>query len=177
MNAAEQNKTLPEDLLCKDCVLEQLGAGKDVCEKHGKAQIDWKCMYCCDVAVYHCFGTHYMCNRCHTGYGGNGPEPRDCHGVNCPLGIAHPPASKNHKEANFCLGCGICRSERKSLFKSTAIKQIITAQNAPKAFGNANDAIVGRRMKGVIYPDMEVDVPEFISQAATIDQEFDLVKH
>jgi len=32
-------------------------------------------------------------------------------------------------------------------------------------------------MRGVIYPDVDVEVPEFISQAANIDLEFDLVKH
>ena len=74
-NDDEEAKTKPEDLLCQDCVLKEIGAGKDICETHGKAQIDWKCMYCCSVAVFFCFGTHYMCNRCHTGWHGNGPEP------------------------------------------------------------------------------------------------------
>ena len=110
MNNAEEAKAKPEDLLCRDCVLKEIGGGKDICKEHGKQQIDWKCMFCCDIAVFHCFGTHYMCNRCHTGYTGSGPEPRDCHGVNCPLGIDHPPASKDPRKSNFALGCGICRS-------------------------------------------------------------------
>ena len=161
MNNAEHAKTSPEDLLCKDCVLKELGAGRDICETHGKTQIDWKCIYCCSVAVFHCFGTHYMCNRCHTGWNGNGPEPRDCHGVDCPLGIAHPPASRNPREASFALGCGICRSEKKAVFKSTAVKQVFTAAQAPAAF--VHDA--RRKMKGVEYPEVEHEWPEVLTQA------------
>ena len=108
-----------------------------------------------------------MCDRCHTGYTGSGPEPRDCHGVNCPLGIAHPPASKNHKESNFALGCGICRSEKASAFKGTAVQQVITtAENVPKAYGQAannnEQQVADRGMKGVEYPLVEPEMPEFV---------------
>ena len=67
-NNAEQRKTKPEDLICQDCLLKEIGVGEINCAKHGKAQIYWKCQYCCSVALFHCFGTHYMCNSCHDKY-------------------------------------------------------------------------------------------------------------
>ena len=42
-NAQAANDSKPEDLICQDCLLKEVGAGKPVCDKHGKAQIDWKC--------------------------------------------------------------------------------------------------------------------------------------
>ena len=162
MNNAEEAKSKPEDLRCQDCVLKEIGAGKDVCEKHGKTQIDWKCMFCCSIAVFHCFGTHYMCDKCHTGYANDGPAPKDCHGVNCPLGIAHPPASKNPRESNFALGCGICRSEKTNALKPSAVMQVMTAENLPKAHNQqANDA-APKRLNGVVYPEVEHEMPDFV---------------
>ena len=105
-----------------------------------------------------------MCNKCHTGYTSPGPEPKDCHGINCPLGIVHPPSSRDHKKSNFALGCGICRSEKASAFKGTAVQQVITTvENMPKAYGQAaNDDQANRRMKGVEYPLFEHEMPEFV---------------
>lgn len=37
------------------------------------------------------------------------PEPKDCGGVNCPLGVAHPPASNDPFKAMYPLGCSLCR--------------------------------------------------------------------
>ena len=110
---AQQHNTKKEDLLCQDCLVIDIGEGKDNCEIHGKQQIDWKCMYCCNVALFCCFGTHYMCNPCHDEYNRtSNPKLKDCGGVNCPLGIPHPPASSDPKKGRFPLGCGICRSEK-----------------------------------------------------------------
>ena len=40
-------------------------------------------------------------------------ELHDCNGVNCPLGIAHPPPCRDPSKGGvFPLGCGICRSEK-----------------------------------------------------------------
>ena len=105
-----------------------------------------------------------MCNRCHTGWNGNGPDPRDCHGVNCPLGIAHPPASRNARESNFSLGCGICRSEKASALRGTAIQQVVTADNLPKAY-DRQAAAQPQGMQGVEYPNPlnEPDLPEYFN--------------
>lgn len=97
MNNVEKKQTKAEDLLCQDCVLKEIGAGQEICATHGKAQIDWKCMYCCSIALFHCFGTHFMCNDCHNDYmfkyNYSDPPVKDCFGVECPLGIPHPPPS------------------------------------------------------------------------------------
>ena len=108
-----EENTKKEDLRCKDCQLKAYGAGQGECKIHGKAHIDWKCSYCCNIAMWHCFGTTYMCDRCHRTdpYGG---KLYDCGGVNCPLGMPHPPAHKDPKKSTFPLGCGLCRSERLS---------------------------------------------------------------
>ena len=95
--------------------MKAYGAGSGYCEKHGSQQIDWKCNYCCSVAVFHCFGTTYFCERCHNE--ASNPVTRDCGGVNCPLGVPHPPAGPNLRESTFPLGCGICRSEKLAAMK------------------------------------------------------------
>ena len=37
---------------------------------------------------------------------------QDCHGHNCPLGVAHPPAGQDPAISAYPLGCGLCRAER-----------------------------------------------------------------
>ena len=66
-----EESTSKEDLLCKDCQLEVYGAGNAMCEEHGTKHISWKCIFCCSVSVYFCYGTHYMCKRCHDEYEAN----------------------------------------------------------------------------------------------------------
>ena len=107
-----------EDLRCEDCTLKAIGAGQSDCKKHGKAQIDWKCQYCCSVALFHCFGTHYMCKKCHDCCDRVYPRidtipVAECDGTgkSCPLGVPHPPNGNDHKVSVFPLGCGLCRSE------------------------------------------------------------------
>ena len=76
---------------------------------HGTEFIDWKCIYCCAVALFSCNrGKMWFCDRCHNE---GGKVLRDCKGKNCPLKIHHPPASKECKKSTFLLGCSICRSE------------------------------------------------------------------
>ena len=105
-----------EDLVCKDCHLEEFGAGNAQCSTHGTKHIDWKCIYCCNVAVYFCYGTHYFCQRCHDEYvtpPKNHVEVRDCGGVDCPLGVPHPPANADFKLSTFPIGCSLCNGGEK----------------------------------------------------------------
>nr|KAG5689428.1 hypothetical protein BaRGS_012250 [Batillaria attramentaria] len=50
---------------------EQAGGGEDydpkelMCPKHGSDFLEYKCRYCCSVAVFFCFGTTHFCNACH----------------------------------------------------------------------------------------------------------------
>ena len=105
----EQNTT-KEDLLCRACQLKAFGAGQKTCKKHGDAAIAWKCMFCCSEALYQCGGSHFFCEDHHDGYKDQ-REVEDCKGVNCPLGVPHPPASNNPRMSAFPLGCSICRAE------------------------------------------------------------------
>ena len=121
----QEERASKEDLRCKDCQLKASGgAGQKECKKHSKEQIDWKCNFCCSVALFHCFGTTYFCKRCHDEHPKN--ITRDCGGVNCPLGVPHPPADKDHLKSTFALGCSICRSENLKEFvpKSNLISEI-----------------------------------------------------
>lgn len=36
-----------------------------MCPKHGTDFLEYKCRYCCSVAVFFCFGTTHFCNSCH----------------------------------------------------------------------------------------------------------------
>lgn len=36
-----------------------------MCPKHGTDYLEYKCRYCCSVAVFFCFGTTHFCNPCH----------------------------------------------------------------------------------------------------------------
>ena len=114
MAAQEQEEQKKENLMCQDCLLKEIGAGQTTCDKHGTEQIDWKCQFCCSTALFCCFGTHYFCEPCHDEYNRTMRPPlKDCGGINCPLGIAHPaPNADPRKGGVFPLGCGICRSEK-----------------------------------------------------------------
>jgi E3 ubiquitin-protein ligase MYCBP2 len=84
-----------------------MGKGVTKCSKHGVDYIDFKCRFCCSIALWFCFGTTHFCDPCHREAGRN--KVTACAGKTvCPLGD-HPP---NGKEAanEYALGCGLCRS-------------------------------------------------------------------
>ncbi len=93
-------------------------ASLQVCPKHGTDFLEYKCRYCCSVAVYFCFGTTHFCNPCHddfqrlTGMAKAelpqcpvGPCAKPLEGTECPLHVKHPPTGEE-----FALGCGVCRN-------------------------------------------------------------------
>jgi len=92
------------ELVCGACSVTDSGAG---CGKHGLQELQYKCRYCCDVAVWFCFGTTHFCDRCHT----TRPDSRPCAPLKrcnprtCPLKVDHPAHG-----VEFCLGCSLCRS-------------------------------------------------------------------
>ena len=66
MQSENSNELRPENLLCKDCRMKELGYGSAMCEKHGNEFVDFKCMYCCSMAVFFCTGgTNTFCTPCH----------------------------------------------------------------------------------------------------------------
>ena len=97
-----------QDLVCGKCSLVGVGAGIKDCAKHGTDYIDFKCKYCCSIAMWFCWGTTHFCDPCHNVAGRN--VNAVCKGKGkCDLGPQledHPP---NGEE--FALGCNMCRSD------------------------------------------------------------------
>lgn len=89
-----------------------------MCPKHGMDFLEYKCRYCCSVAVFFCFGTTHFCDTCHDDFQRltnipkmklpkcpAGPKATQLMIEECPLHIVHPPTGEE-----FALGCGICRN-------------------------------------------------------------------
>jgi E3 ubiquitin-protein ligase MYCBP2 len=109
------------ELMCGGCS----PISSEECPKHGKDFLEFKCRFCCSIAVWFCFGTTHFCEPCHNNNGalcgktsvdllqcpckatGRMGMPEKVEG-DCPLDIDHPP----HGE-EFALGCGICRNAAK----------------------------------------------------------------
>eukprot|EP01062_Namystynia_karyoxenos_P043120 TRINITY_DN3156_c0_g2_i1.p1 TRINITY_DN3156_c0_g2~~TRINITY_DN3156_c0_g2_i1.p1 ORF type:complete len:929 (+),score=271.75 TRINITY_DN3156_c0_g2_i1:59-2788(+) len=87
-----------EDLVCGACIAQTS------CPRHGAEFVQFKCRYCCSLAVWFCWGTTHFCDKCHHVL----PRPlAQCQGpAHCPLGLEHPP---NGQE--FALGCMMCHAE------------------------------------------------------------------
>lgn len=52
----------PTELVCGGC---SDVARAQMCPKHGADFLEYKCRYCCSVAVFFCFGTTHFCNPSH----------------------------------------------------------------------------------------------------------------
>lgn len=52
----------PAELVCGAC---SDVSRAQMCPKHGQDFLEYKCRYCCSVAVFFCFGTTHFCNACH----------------------------------------------------------------------------------------------------------------
>ncbi|XP_073976386.1 MYC binding protein highwire isoform X3 [Rhodnius prolixus] len=105
----------PSELVCGAC---SDVSRAQMCPKHGTDFLEYKCRYCCSVAVFFCFGTTHFCNACHddfqrvTNIPKNelpgcpaGPKAKQLEGEECPLHVKHPPTGEE-----FALGCGVCRN-------------------------------------------------------------------
>ncbi|XP_038216347.1 E3 ubiquitin-protein ligase highwire [Zerene cesonia] len=115
---AESNSTWdPKELVCGAC---SDVAGARICSKHGSDFLEYKCRYCCSVAVFFCFGTSHFCNACHDDFQRvtniprhllpqcpAGPKGEQLPGTTeeCPLHVQHPATGEE-----FALGCGVCRN-------------------------------------------------------------------
>ncbi len=105
----------PEELVCGGC---SDVSRAQMCAKHGTDYLEYKCRYCCSVAVFFCFGTTHFCQPCHDDFQrvANlpkselpqcpvGPKCTQLQEEECPLHVKHPPTGEE-----FALGCGICRN-------------------------------------------------------------------
>ena len=52
----------PTELVCGGC---SDVTSAQMCPKHGTDFLEYKCRYCCSVAVFFCFGSTHFCNPCH----------------------------------------------------------------------------------------------------------------
>jgi len=93
----------PKELLCAGCC--EFSA-QTSCPIHGNDYIEWKCRFCCNVAVYFCWGTTHFCEMCHRKPSEMVHTPRDKL-PKCTCKIKHPP---NGEE--FLLGCALCRLQQ-----------------------------------------------------------------
>ncbi|RZF32318.1 hypothetical protein LSTR_LSTR001782 [Laodelphax striatellus] len=105
----------PSELVCGAC---SDVSRAQMCPKHGTDFLEYKCRYCCSVAVFFCFGTTHFCNACHDDFQRvtniptaelprcpAGPKAKSLDGEECPLHVKHPPTGEE-----FALGCGVCRN-------------------------------------------------------------------
>uniref|UniRef100_A0A914WQL4 E3 ubiquitin-protein ligase MYCBP2 n=1 Tax=Plectus sambesii TaxID=2011161 RepID=A0A914WQL4_9BILA len=112
--ALDTSQYNPEELVCGAC---SDVAGAQICGRHGTEYLEYKCRFCCSVAVYFCFGTTHFCTICHDDFQRlmalpkqllpkcpAGPKAVQLEG-SCPLKVQHPETGEE-----FALGCGICRN-------------------------------------------------------------------
>ena len=105
----------PAELVCGAC---SDVSRAQMCPKHGADFLEYKCRYCCSVAVFFCFGTTHFCNACHEDFQRvtalpktdlphcpAGPKAKQLDGAECPLHVQHPATGEE-----FALGCGVCRN-------------------------------------------------------------------
>jgi len=112
---AERGDYDPSELVCGAC---SDVARAQMCVRHGADFLEYKCRYCCSVAVFFCFGTTHFCAACHDDFQRvtampradlprcpAGPRATQLTGDECPLHVQHPDTGEE-----FALGCGICRN-------------------------------------------------------------------
>ena len=101
----------PTSFLCQRCAELELGYGKEYCDLHGNEFTDFKCQYCCAIALYATDnGQKFYCQPCFNDKMENrlNVKTQCTGGPDCALGIStHPPAPQK-----FPLGCSLCRSEK-----------------------------------------------------------------
>ena len=122
INLNEQGEGKREHMLCRGCRNKALGFGVAFCEVegHGDAYIDYKCRFCCEVAVFFCFGGTPFCQGCHNklerGELDLEQDPREAKCTKkdktgrCHLGIEDHAAAA--EQPIVALGCGLCRSKK-----------------------------------------------------------------
>eukprot|EP01060_Flectonema_neradi_P000722 TRINITY_DN10450_c0_g1_i2.p1 TRINITY_DN10450_c0_g1~~TRINITY_DN10450_c0_g1_i2.p1 ORF type:complete len:1014 (+),score=204.15 TRINITY_DN10450_c0_g1_i2:84-3125(+) len=104
----EDNAKPDKRVLCNNCIVDDTGRGK-VCNKHPD-QLLIKCDFCCDFALYHCFGgKDHFCESCHSTVS---REVFPCIGPECKLGGNHP-KGRTHR---YIVGCAGCRNDVKNPF-------------------------------------------------------------
>eukprot|EP00347_Sterkiella_histriomuscorum_P011491 403372252 len=124
LDEAKQPK--PEDILCIVCTSYRYEILDDNCVHHGDEYIEYKCQFCCETAVWYCWGGTRMCEPCHNIAGEN--IPKICNENTCPYKGQHPENGKHHS-----FGCNLCKileTEKVEIPQETMIvEQQLEVQN------------------------------------------------
>eukprot|EP00927_Polykrikos_kofoidii_P029232 TRINITY_DN25311_c0_g1_i1.p1 TRINITY_DN25311_c0_g1~~TRINITY_DN25311_c0_g1_i1.p1 ORF type:complete len:477 (-),score=68.91 TRINITY_DN25311_c0_g1_i1:243-1673(-) len=99
--AGPMKEPAPETVECSSCRMDSQGGA---CAKHGGEFMAIKCDYCCNEALFRCFGNTMYCTPCHT------KLPRKakvCDPETCPLRGHHPQG----RTKSWMMGCAACRGE------------------------------------------------------------------
>jgi E3 ubiquitin-protein ligase MYCBP2 len=72
-NQLQEREFKPEELVCSGCSNVGGAAGITKCKikAHGSENIDFKCKFCCSVALWFCHGNTHYCDPCHMQAGRN----------------------------------------------------------------------------------------------------------
>lgn len=110
-NGALRENMDAKNFLCQPCSEVALGYGQEMCALHGNEFCDFKCQYCCSIALFVCDnGTKFYCQPCFNDMMAKkiSVKTQCTGGKNCALGISrHPQATQKYP-----LGCSLCRSEK-----------------------------------------------------------------
>ena len=100
-----------ETLLCAKCQPKSVGGGITDCKIHGQDYIEYKCKFCCNRAIWFCWGNTHFCDPCHRKAYQINKVPRDqlpkCKGKDCEMKMPHPEPGEE-----FALGCGLCAEKQ-----------------------------------------------------------------
>lgn len=126
-----------------------------MCLLHGNEFIDYKCMFCCSIALFVSEGGRkYDCEPCiHNALDGSRKVITDCMGgPNCPLGIfKHPKADLDVRKSKYPLGCSLCRSEKLSVIVRPSISNggvnLETRDHMKNKHGHFKGHDINREMK------------------------------
>ena len=114
-----------DDNDCFDRAELVCGACSDIskaqmCAKHGTDFLEYKCRYCCSVAVFFCFGTTHFCSACHDDFQRITSIPQN-ELPQCPAGVCNYVLTYFFKMvAGFCLNFVLetSQNELKNCFAS-----------------------------------------------------------
>lgn len=103
---AGPNVNEQKDLFCPPCIIKKNGFDAN-CAIHGNKYAQFKCKYCCSVAVWFCFGSTHYCDKCHGML--HPTHITNCMGgVDCPLKVDFHPRAPD----DFFIGCQMCIIEK-----------------------------------------------------------------
>lgn len=100
----------PTELVCGGC---SDVARAQMCPKHGADFLEYKCRYCCSMAVFFCFGTTHFCKPCHDDFQRVTTIPKNELPM-CPAGTYVRPYFRRRRRLTRTLHCSFLKVPRPS---------------------------------------------------------------